>query len=130
MLITEITQDPNIWPTNLRMGQYLDPNTAEFEQANDYLDAEVLHRAVETQIAAGFRPQVATVNPAQLFATQDWLSNYGSDGALFDEYEDLPVVYRKGNRLYILDGHHRSARALKAGRSIQVYVFSDTTQSR
>jgi hypothetical protein len=128
MRITEIAQDPNIWRTNLRIGQYLDPNTAEFEKADDYLDAELLHRAVEAQIAGGIEPQVATVNPAQLFATQDWLSNYGSDGALFDEYEDLPVVYRKGNRLYILDGHHRSARALKDGRSIPVYVFSDTAQ--
>jgi hypothetical protein len=128
MRISEIAQDPNIWRTNLRMGQYLDLNTAEFEKADDYLDAELLHRAVEAQIAAGIEPEVVTANPAQLFATQDWLSNYGSDGALFDQYEDLPVVYRKGNRLYILDGHHRSARALKAGRSIPVYVFSDTTQ--
>jgi hypothetical protein len=128
MRITEITQDPNIWRTNLRIGQYLDPNTAEFEKADDYLDAGLLHNAAEAQIAAGVEPEVATVNPAQLLATQDWLSNYGSDGALFDKYEDLPVVYSKGNRLYILDGHHRSARALKAGKSIPVYVFSDTAQ--
>jgi hypothetical protein len=127
MRITEITQDPNIWRTNLRIGQYLDPNTAEFEKADDYLDAGLLHNAVEAQIAAGVEPQVATVNPAQLFATQDWLSNYGSDGALFDEYEDLPVVYKKDRRLYILDGHHRSARAAKSGTPIQVYVFGDST---
>ena len=127
MKINEIAQDPNIWRTNLRIGQYLDPNTAEFEKADDYLDANVLINAVEDQIAAGVEPQVATVNPAQLFATQDWLSNYGSDGALFDEYEDLPVVYKKDRRLYILDGHHRSARALKSGTPIQVYVFGDST---
>jgi hypothetical protein len=127
MRITEITQDPNIWRTNLRIGQYLDQQTAEFEKADDYLDAGLLHNAVEAQIAAGVEPQVATVNPAQLFATQDWLSNYGSDGALFDEYEDLPVVYKKDRRLYILDGHHRSARALKSGKPIQVYVFGDST---
>ena len=127
MKINEIAQDPNIWRTNLRIGQYLDPNTAEFEKADDYLDAGQLITAVEAQIAAGVEPQVATVNPAQLFATQDWLSNYGSDGALFDEYEDLPVAYKKDNRLYILDGHHRSARALKSGTPIQVYVFGDST---
>jgi hypothetical protein len=84
----------------------------------------VLTSAVENQIAAGVEPQVVKVNPAQLTATQDWLSNYGSDGALFDEYEDLPVVLNKDNRLYILDGHHRSARALKAGTTIPVYMFS------
>jgi hypothetical protein len=128
MKINEIAQDSNIWRTNLRIGQYLDPNTAEFEKADDYLDAGLLHRAVEAQISAGIEPQVVTVNPAQLFATQDWLSNYGSDGPLFDEYDDLPVVYKKGNRLYILDGHHRSARALKAGQSIPVYIFGDTTR--
>ena len=127
MRITEIVQDPNIWRTNLRIGQYLDHNTAEFEKADDYLDAGQLITAVEDQIAAGVEPEVAAVNPAQLFATQDWLSNYGSDGALFDEYEDLPVAYKKDNRLYILDGHHRSARALKSGTPIRVYVFGNST---
>jgi hypothetical protein len=127
MRITEIARDPNIWPTTLRVGKYLDQQTAEFEKADDYLNAGVLINAVEDQIAAGVDPQVVTVNPAQLFATQDWLSNYGSDGALFDEYEDLPVVYKKDNRLYILDGHHRSARALKSGTPIRVYVFGNST---
>jgi hypothetical protein len=127
MRITEITRDPNIWPTTLRVGKYLDQQTAEFEKADDYLDAGQLINAVESQIAAGVEPQVAAVNPAQLFATQDWLSNYGSDGALFDEYEDLPVVYKKDNRLYILDGHHRSARALKSSTPIRVYVFDNST---
>jgi hypothetical protein len=126
MKITEVTQDPNIWPTTLRLGKYLDQQTAEFEKADDYLDSMMLTSAAEDQIAAGAEPRMVTVNPAQLTATQDWLSNYGSDGALFDEYEDLPVVYKKDNRLYILDGHHRSARALKAGTPIQVYVFGDS----
>jgi hypothetical protein len=127
MRITEIAQDPNIWPTTLQIGKYLDQQTGEFEKADDYLGADLLHNAVESQIAAGVEPEVVTVNPAQLFATQDWLSNYGSDGALFDEYEDLPVVYKKDNRLYVLDGHHRSARALKLGTPIRVYVFGNST---
>ena len=124
MKINEIARDPNIWPTTLRVGNYLDQQTAEFEKADDYLDSMVLTSVVEDQIAAGVEPQVVKVNPAQLLATQDWLSNYGSEGALFDEYEDLPVVLNKDNRLYILDGHHRSARALKAGTTIPVYLFS------
>jgi hypothetical protein len=124
MKITEITQDPNIWPTTLRVGNYLNWNATEFEKADDYHDANVLINAVEDQIAAGVEPQVVKVNPAQLTATQDWLSNYGSEGALFNEYEDLPVVLNKDNKLYILDGHHRSARALKAGTPISVYMFS------
>jgi hypothetical protein len=128
MKITEITQDPNIWPTTLRVGNYLNWNATEFEKADDYHDANILINAVEDQIAAGVEPQVVKVNPAQLTATQDWLSNYGSDGALFDEYEDLPVVLNKDNKLYILDGHHRSARALKAGTPISVYMFSAATK--
>jgi hypothetical protein len=129
MKITEITQDPNIWPTTLHVGNYLDQDTAEYEKADDYLDVQILISAVEDQINSGVEPQVVTVNPKQLNATQDWLSNYGSDGALFDDYDDLPVVYKKDNRLYILDGHHRSARALKAGAPVRVYLFSDTPQT-
>ena len=127
MKITEITRDPNIWPTTLHVGRYLDQNTAEYEKADDYFDAQILISAVEDLINAGVEPQVITVNPKQLNATQDWLSNYGSDGALFDDYDDLPVVYKKDNRLYILDGHHRIARALKAGTPIRVYVFGNST---
>jgi len=125
MKITEITQDPNIWPTTLRVGKYLDQQTAEFEKADDYLDSMVLTSAVENQIADGVEPEVVKVNPAQLLATQDWLSNYGSDGPLFDEYGDLPVIYQKDRKRYILDGHHRSARALKAGTPVRVYLFKD-----
>ena len=128
MKINEIARDPNIWPTTLRVGKYLDQHTAEFEKADDYLDSMILTSAVEDQIAADIEPQVVKVNPAQLTATQDWLSNYGSEGALFDEYEELPVVLNKDNKLYILDGHHRSARALKAGTPISVYMFSAATK--
>jgi hypothetical protein len=62
-------------------------------------------------------------------ATQDWLSNAGGDDPLFDEYPDRPVVYQKAGRLYILDGHHRSTRAWRAGRPIAVYLFSDKNLS-
>jgi hypothetical protein len=128
MKITEITQDPNIWPTTLRIGNYLNWNATEFEKADDYHDANDLIDAVEAQIAAGVEPRVASGDPATLFATQDWLSNYGSDGSLFDEYSDLPVVYVKGNRPYILDGHHRIAQAQKSGTPVQVYVFDQNPQ--
>jgi hypothetical protein len=128
MKITEITQDPNIWPTTLRVGNYLNWNATEFEKADDYHDANVLIDAVEDQIAAGVEPQVTSVAPAQLYATQDYLSNYGSDGSMFEEYADLPVVYVKGNKTYILDGHHRVARASKSGTPVRVYAFSENPQ--
>ena len=128
MKITEITQDPNIWPTTLRIGNYLNWNATEFEKADDYHDANDLIARVEDLIDASVEPQMASVNPAQLLATQDWLSNYGSDGAMFDEYADRPVVYVKDDRAYILDGHHRVARALKSGAQVQVYVFRENSQ--
>jgi hypothetical protein len=119
--------DSNIWPTNLRIGKYLDHHSAEFENADDYLDATDLIEDVEDLIDAGIEPKVIMVDPEKLFATQDWLSNYGSDGSMFDEYDDLPVVYKKGNEAYIVDGHHRVARALKAHTPIKVYLFSKGT---
>jgi hypothetical protein len=125
MKITEITQDPNIWPTTLRIGSYLNWHATEFEKADDYHDANILLNTVEDQIEAGVEPEIMSVNPAQLFATQDWLSNYGSDGAMFDQYTDMPVVYILGNRAYILDGHHRVARALKSVTPVQVYAFRE-----
>ena len=128
MKITEITQDPNIWPTTLRIGNYLNWNATEFEKADDYHDANDLIARVEDLIDASVEPQMASVNPAQLLATQDWLSNYGSDGAMFDEYADRPVVYVKDDRAYILDGHHRVARALKSGAQVQVYMFRENAQ--
>jgi hypothetical protein len=128
MKITEITQDPNIWPTTLRLGNYLNWNAAEFEKADDYHDANDLINAVEDQIEDGIEPQVVSVAPAQLYATQDYLSNYGSDGSMFEEYADLPVVYVKGNKTYILDGHHRVARASKSGTPVRVYAFSENPQ--
>jgi len=128
MKITEITQDPNIWPTTLRIGNYLNWNATEFEKADDYHDANDLIARVEDLIDASVEPQMASVNPAQLLATQDWLSNYGSDGAMFDEYADRPVIYVKDDRAYILDGHHRVARALKSGAQVQVYMFRENAQ--
>ena len=77
MKITEITQDPNIWPTTLRVGNYLNWDATEFEKADDYHDANDLIARVEDLIDASVEPQMASVNPAQLLATQDWLSNYG-----------------------------------------------------
>lgn len=116
--------DPNIWQMPLRIGKYLDQNSAEFQNPSDYLDSTDLIEDVEDLIDAGVEPQVVTMNPEQLFATQDWLSNYGSDGPMFEEYSDLPVVYKKANEFYILDGHHRTSAALKKHTPVKVYLFA------
>jgi hypothetical protein len=119
--------DSNVWPTTIRLGNYLNWHATEFEKADDYHDANDLIDAVEDLIEADVKPKIVTANPKALFATQDWLSNYGSDGSMFDEYDDLPVVYNKDNKAYILDGHHRVAKALKTNTPIKVYLFSKGT---
>jgi hypothetical protein len=109
----------------LPIGDYLAGGSDEFAPPGNYKSAEDLHDEVYDQIDAGVEPQVVTVDPRTLLATQDWLSNAGGDDPLFDEYPDRPVVYQKAGKLYILDGHHRSTRAWRAGRPIAVYLFSD-----
>jgi hypothetical protein len=113
----------------LPIGDYLAGGSDEFAPPGNYQSAEDLHDEVYDQIDAGVEPQVVTVDPRTLLATQDWLSNAGGDDPLFDEYPDRPVIYQKAGKLYILDGHHRSTRAWRAGRPIAVYLFSDKNLS-
>lgn len=115
--------DSNIWETPLPLGDYLDPHSAEFEDPDDYLDSSILINEVEKLIRKGHKPFTIELAPTKLYATQDWLSTYGSDGAMFNEYADLPVVYWKNSKSYILDGHHRVAKALKTNSPIRVYFF-------
>ena len=112
----------------LPIGQYLAVGSDEFAPPGNYKSAEDLHDEVFDLIDAGVEPDAATVNPRSLLATQDWLGNAGGDDPLFDEYPDRPVVYKKAGKLYILDGHHRTTRAWRAGRPIAVYLFSDRPQ--
>jgi hypothetical protein len=113
----------------LPIGDYLAGGSDEFAPPGNYQSAEDLHDEVYDQIDAGTEPQVVTVDPRRLLATQDWLSNAGGDDPLFDEYPDRPVVYSKAGRLYILDGHHRTTRAWRANKPIAVYLFSDKNLS-
>jgi hypothetical protein len=124
-LISESESDYKDMP--LQMGKYrgpYDPRTMQPYSA-DHSDSYELVDIVEELIDDGFRPQVLMVNPAELTATQDWLSNYGSDEAMFPAYQDRPVVLTQNQIHYILDGHHRVAAALKANRQIQVYLFDE-----
>jgi hypothetical protein len=113
-----------VYPGVIPFGEYLGPDP-EFAPPGNYRDSVELHDDVYDLIDAGIAPKVVSVDPRRLLATQDWLSNAGGDDPLFDEYTDRPVVYQKGSKLYILDGHHRSTKALKAGRPITVYLFAD-----
>jgi hypothetical protein len=113
------------YPIPLPIGYYRGPDSNEFAPPGNYQDVFILHEEVEDLIDAGVEPDIVPVDPKQLLATQDWLSNAGGDDPLFDEYPDRPVVYEKAGKYYILDGHHRTTRAWKTGRPISVYLFTD-----
>jgi hypothetical protein len=113
------------YPIPLPIGQYLAVGSDEFAPPGNYASADDLVDDVYDLIDAGVEPEVVAVDPKTLLATQDWLSNAGGDDPLFDEYPDKPVIYKKAGKLYILDGHHRTTRAWKAGRPISVYLFGD-----
>jgi hypothetical protein len=117
------------YPIPLPIGQYLAVGSDEFAPPGNYASADDLVDEVYDLIDAGVEPQVVAVDPKTLLATQDWLSNEGGSEPLFDEYPDKPVIYKKAGKLYILDGHHRTTRAWKAGRPISVYLFGDDQQN-
>lgn len=119
---------PERYPGIIPLGAYNSHYDREFSQGGNYRDVTELIKAVEDLIDAGVEPVTVTVDPKKLLATQDWLSNDGGDGALFDEYPDLPVVYERDGSYYILDGHHRVTRALKRGANITVYLFEQDTE--
>jgi hypothetical protein len=111
----------------LRMSEYRgkahpatnEPYDAKFKFSGDLKDR------VHGLLDAGAKPKVIQVNPRHLLATQDWLSSQGGGKPAFTTMKQHPVVLQKDNKMYILDGHHRSADALKSGSPIQVYLFRD-----
>jgi hypothetical protein len=113
------------YPGILPIGDYLGDDSGDFAPPGDYKNTSELHGGVFRLLDAGIEPKVVTVDPKRLLATQDWLRDGGGYGPLFDEYADKPVVYEKAGKFYILDGHHRSTKALKAGQPISVYLFSN-----
>jgi len=111
----------------LRMSEYRgkhhpatkQPYDSKFKFSGDLKDR------VHGLLDAGTKPTLLQVNPRHLLATQDWLSTQGGGKPPFATMKQHPVVLQKNNKLYILDGHHRSADALKSGAPIEVYLFRD-----
>lgn len=127
MKISELLKESDYRDTTLPLDKYrgpYDPRTME-PYSDEHVDSSELTDIVDELIDEGFEPEVVAVDPKTLIATQDWLSDYGSDEAMFPEYQDKPVVLKDSQKLYILDGHHRVARALKANKSVTVYLFDE-----
>ena len=122
-----INEEPNFFSMPLRMSEYRgkhhpatnEPYDAKFKFSGDLKDR------VHGLLDAGTKPTLLQVNPRHLLATQDWLSTQGGGKPPFATMKQHPVVLQKNNKLYILDGHHRSADALDSGTSIEVYLFRD-----
>ena len=122
-----INEEPEFFSTPLRMSEYRgkhhpatnEPYDAKFKFSGDLKDR------VHGLLDAGTKPTLLQVNPRHLLATQDWLSTQGGGKPPFATMKQHPVVLQKNNKLYILDGHHRSADALDSGTPIEVYLFRD-----
>lgn len=128
MKIKELLKESDYRDTTLPLDKYrgpYDPRTME-PYSGEHVDSSELIDIVEELIEDGVKPELVGVSPKSLIATQDWLSDYGSDdGALFPEYQDRPVVLKDMQKLYILDGHHRVAEALKLNKIVRVYLFDE-----
>jgi hypothetical protein len=120
---------PEQYPGILPIGDYLSPES-EFVDPTGKQDPTYLLQDVDDLINAGVEPEITTISPSTVYATQDWLSNDGGDGPLYPEYEDLPVVYIKNRKPYVLDGHHRITAALKQRKPIKVYLFTDQASTQ
>lgn len=82
-------------------------------------------RKIETS-----KPRTQKINPKllvdvdMLFATQHEINDrLGFDDPVFPDYDDKPVLINYKDATYIVDGHHRMARAYKTNRPIEVYIF-------
>ena len=127
MRIKDLITESDYQDTTLTLGRFrgpYDPRTMQ-QYSAEYADSSELIDVVEDLIDRGQEPEIISFHPDQLTATQDWLSNYPSDGALFPEYADRPVVLYHEQHYYILDGHHRVAKALRTNKPISVYQFND-----
>lgn len=85
-------------------------------------DTAPLRKIVRQLIDNSVEPKVTTVDPEQLVATQNWLSTTGGFTP-FPKYQDHPVILQYNNKKYILDGHHRTSKAIEKNQPIEVYLF-------
>jgi hypothetical protein len=93
----------------------------------DYEDVDAF-----TDIADGsLKPRTVMINPHRLQATQDWIdTTHGGGKPRFEQYTKYPVVFKDRDGYHILDGHHRTYRALNRGDAkIKVYLFDREAES-
>lgn len=124
MKISEIlTENYDQYPTNIPLSDYRGPS--EDEHTENEKSVIPLWHIIDQKLNANEEPEVVDIPTKNLLATQSWLSNWGSDGATWDELKEYPVVLHYRNEYLILDGHHRVSAALKSHKpKITVYYYT------
>lgn len=81
--------------------------------------------AVEYIENKGIKPSLQEIPIESIRATQDWVNfPFGGGDPVFDEYDDRPVVIKRGNKYHLIDGHHRTIKKRTKGKNtIKAYVF-------
>jgi hypothetical protein len=123
--VAKLMKESEFRPTNLKLSNYRGPYHPETMRpyGPEFKEGLALAEIVDDLIDNGVKPKMVSVSPRRLLATQEWLSDFGSDDPSFPEYSDRPVVLDHNGEMYILDGHHRCSAALKNNKMIQVYLF-------
>jgi hypothetical protein len=127
--VVKLMKESDFRPTTLKLGDHRGPYHPETMEPypDNFKSAMDLHDVVDEMIENGIKPKVVNISPRHLLASQDWLSDHGSDEVVFPQYRDKPVVLDNHGELIILDGHHRCANALKNNKMVQVYLFDILT---
>lgn len=109
-------------PASGYLGPY-DPQTGK-EYAQAHSDAEDLWDIIDNRLDDGIEPEIINLPISKLLATQDWIGGEGGHGVSWDSLDKYPVVLKRGNRLLIIDGHHRVSESRDLGAdTITVYLF-------
>lgn len=107
--------------------KYNEPGTlfmSPFQQENDKV--QILATKAEKWIDNNGTPPVVKLSPGSLRATQWWIDDiFGGGDPVFPKLEDHPVVVQTApNQMHIIDGHHRTHKAVKNNDSyIEVYLI-------
>jgi hypothetical protein len=109
-------------PQSNFLGPY-DPQTGR-DYTRAHSDAEDLWAIIDNRLDDGIAPEIVNLPIDRLLATQDWIGGTGGHGVSWDELDRYPVVLQRGNRLLIIDGHHRVSESRDCGAdTITAYLF-------
>jgi len=84
-----------------------------------------IESAVQKIEMRGIKPKLQNVPTRLLRSTQDWLDHdEGGSDPVFYEYVDYPVMLKDGEYYHIIDGHHRTYKALDTNKqTLTAYIF-------